>query len=138
MPSKPRLLLVDDNTATLQVWSETLTPFARMRFVRSSAKTLKAVEADLPDLLILRINMPASRGLVVWAKLRALLASARLPDRRAADDGLPSTSGSKAASRGVTCRSRGTCSRSSFSAGNDAGFMSRLRCALPLAAQDFG
>lgn len=63
MPSKPRLLLVDDNTATLQVWSETLAPFARMRFVRSSAKTLKAVEADLPDLLILGITMPGSRGL---------------------------------------------------------------------------
>lgn len=138
MLSKPRLVLVDDNTATLQVLSETLAPSARMRFACSSARTLKAVEADLPDLLILGINMPGLCGLTVLAKLSALLASARLPDRCAADDGLPSTSASKAASRGVTCRSCGACSLCSSPAGSDAGFMSCLRYALPLAAPDFG
>ena len=42
MADKPRLLLVDDDTVTLQVLSKTLAPYARMRFARSGAEALKA------------------------------------------------------------------------------------------------
>lgn len=79
MLNTPRLLLVDDDTVTLQVLSKTLAPYARMRFARSGTDALKAVEAELPDLLILDINMPGLGGLDVLAKLRALPASAQLP-----------------------------------------------------------
>lgn len=79
MPDKPRLLLVDDDTVTLQVLSKTLAPYARMRFARSGAEALKAVEAELPDLLILDVNMPGLGGMEVLAQLRARPASAQLP-----------------------------------------------------------
>jgi PAS domain S-box-containing protein len=79
MLNKPRLLLVDDDTVTLQVLSKTLAPYARMRFARSGAEALKAVEAEPPDLLILDINMPGLGGLEVLAQLRARPASAQLP-----------------------------------------------------------
>lgn len=79
MPDKPRLLLVDDDTVTLQVLSKTLAPYARMRFARSGAEAIKAVEAELPDLLILDVNMPGLGGMEVLAQLRARPASAQLP-----------------------------------------------------------
>lgn len=79
MADKPRLLLVDDDTVTLQVLSKTLAPYARMRFARSGAEALKAVEAELPDLLILDVNMPGLGGMEVLAQLRARPASAQLP-----------------------------------------------------------
>lgn len=79
MPNKPRLLLVDDDTVTLQVLSKTLAAYARMRFVRSGAEALKAVEAESPDLVIMDINMPGMGGLEVLAQLRARPASAQLP-----------------------------------------------------------
>lgn len=79
MADKPRLLLVDDDTVTLQVLSKTLAPYARMRFVRSGAEALQAVESELPDLLILDVNMPGLGGMEVLAQLRARPASAQLP-----------------------------------------------------------
>lgn len=79
MPDKPRLLLVDDDTVTLQVLSKSLAPFARMRFARSGAEALKAVESELPDLVILDLNMPGLDGLEVLSALRSRPQSAQLP-----------------------------------------------------------
>jgi len=79
MADKPRLLLVDDDTVTLQVLSKTLAPYARIRFARSGAEALQAVESELPDLLILDVNMPGLGGMEVLAQLRARPASAQLP-----------------------------------------------------------
>lgn len=79
MADKPRLLLVDDDTVTLQVLAKTLAPYARMRFARSGAEAIKAVEAELPDLLILDVNMPGLGGMDVLAQLRGRPASAQLP-----------------------------------------------------------
>jgi PAS domain S-box-containing protein len=79
MADKPRLLLVDDDTVTLQVLSKTLAPYARMRFARSGAEAIKAVEAELPDSLILDVNMPGLGGMDVLAQLRGRPASAQLP-----------------------------------------------------------
>lgn len=94
MVNKPRLLLVDDDTVTLQVLSKTLAPYARMRFARSGAEALKAIEAEPPDLLILDINMPGMGGMEVLAQLRARPASAQLPVilvTSASDDALEAT-----------------------------------------------
>ncbi|UDF35982.1 UNVERIFIED_ORG: response regulator [Shinella sp. XGS7] len=79
MADKPRLLLVDDDTVSLQVLAKTLAPYARMRFARSGAEAIKAVEAELPDLLILDVNMPGLGGMDVLAQLRGSPASAQLP-----------------------------------------------------------
>lgn len=79
MPNKPRLLLVDDDTVALQVLSKALAPHARMRFVRSGAEALNAVEAEPPDLVIMDINMPGMGGLEALTQLRARPASAQLP-----------------------------------------------------------
>ncbi len=79
MADKPRLLLVDDDTVALQVLSKTLAPYARMRFARSGTEALKAVKEELPDLLILDVNMPGLGGMDVLASLRAKPATAHLP-----------------------------------------------------------
>ncbi|TDP62026.1 response regulator [Roseateles toxinivorans] len=79
MADKPRLLLVDDDTVALQVLSKTLAPYARMRFARSGTEALKAVNEELPDLLILDVNMPGLGGMDVLAALRAKPASVHLP-----------------------------------------------------------
>jgi len=79
MADKPRLLLVDDDTVALQVLSKTLAPYARMRFARSGTEALKAIDEELPDLLILDLNMPGLGGMEVLASLRARPASAHLP-----------------------------------------------------------
>ena len=79
MPDKPRLLLVDDDTVTLQVLSKSLAPYARMRFARSGAEALKAIESELPDLVLLDLNMPGLNGLQVLSALRSRPQSAQLP-----------------------------------------------------------
>jgi CheY-like chemotaxis protein len=78
--NKKFVLLVDDDkdfAKLLKIY------FERSGFefeaVTSGKKALKAVQARMPDLMVLDIMMPKMDGVEVCTKLRAMLGSRRLP-----------------------------------------------------------
>jgi CheY-like chemotaxis protein len=63
-----KILLVDDNTANLQVLRETLEPLGcKMLIAKSGASALSIIEKTVPDLVLLDIMMPEMDGYEVAA-----------------------------------------------------------------------
>ncbi len=70
--SKPNILIVDDTVENLRVLSAMLGEHGyEARSVTSGRLALQAVERDLPDLILLDINMPHMSGFEVCAELQA-------------------------------------------------------------------
>lgn len=69
---KPNILIVDDTVENLRVLSAMLSEQGyEARPVTSGRLALQAVERDLPDLILLDINMPHMSGFEVCAELQA-------------------------------------------------------------------
>lgn len=73
------LLLVDDESANLQVLRHTLQEHYRLLFAKDGHKALELVEADRPDLILLDIMMPRLSGLEVCRQLKADPDTANIP-----------------------------------------------------------
>jgi len=80
LPDKrPRVLVVDDEPANLQVLRLILQKDYRLAFARDGAKALALVEQSLPDLILLDVMMPGMSGLEVCAALKASPATRGVP-----------------------------------------------------------
>ena len=67
----PSLLIVDDAAENLQILSELLRDFYKIKVAKSGEKALEILEgADLPDLILLDIQMPELNGYEVLKQLR--------------------------------------------------------------------
>ena len=83
-----RILVVDDNTDLLRLLQEQLTDagYRHIQTVRSCAEAKRAFAADIPQLMILDINLPDGDGFSLFRALRgkadipALFLSARDAD----------------------------------------------------------
>lgn len=70
--SKPNILIVDDTVENLRVLSAMLSEHGyEVRPVTSGRLALQAVERELPDLILLDINMPHMSGFEVCTELQA-------------------------------------------------------------------
>jgi len=70
--AEKNILLIDDFEANLEMLSEPLIAHGyRVRAVKSGAKALKTIEAELPDLILLDIKMPDMDGYEVCRRLKA-------------------------------------------------------------------
>src|SRR5512143_1794480 len=75
-----KTLLVDDNTANLQVLRETLEPLGcKMLIAKSGASALSIIEKAVPDLVLLDIMMPEMDGYEVCRRLKAGAATRHVP-----------------------------------------------------------
>jgi putative two-component system response regulator len=75
-----KILLVDDNTANLQVLRETLEPLGcKMLIAKSGASALSIIEKAVPDLVLLDIMMPEMDGYEVCRRLKAGDATRHVP-----------------------------------------------------------
>ena len=68
---RPRLLLVDDEPANLQVLKLILQKDHRLAFARDGEKALELARQDPPDLILLDVMMPGLSGLEVCRQLKA-------------------------------------------------------------------
>ena len=74
------ILIVDDVPDNLRVLSSTLTEQGyRVRCAKNGSMALMALQATLPDLILLDINMPDMDGYEVCQKLKASSASSDIP-----------------------------------------------------------
>jgi len=80
MPSKGRILLVDDNADMRRVYGDVLAGEGyEVKRVSGGREAFAAAVADLPDLVLSDVSMPGGGGLSLLAKLRADKATARVP-----------------------------------------------------------
>ncbi|MBI2787447.1 MAG: response regulator transcription factor [Elusimicrobia bacterium] len=80
MPSKGRILLVDDNADMRRVYGDVLAGEGyEVQRVSGGREAFAAAVADLPDLVLSDVSMPGGGGLSLLAKLRADKATARVP-----------------------------------------------------------
>ena len=71
MISKPSVMIVDDVSRNIQVLGALLTDEGfTVRFATSGEQALEAILNDLPDLILLDINMPGMDGYEVCTKLK--------------------------------------------------------------------
>ena len=77
--SKPTLLLVDDESANLQVLRHTLQKDYRLLFAKDGKTALGVVQKDLPDLILLDIMMPGMSGYDVCRQLKSNAETANVP-----------------------------------------------------------
>ncbi|TSE28365.1 Cyclic di-GMP phosphodiesterase response regulator RpfG [Tepidimonas thermarum] len=75
----PRLLLVDDEPANLQLLRQVLQDEYRLAFARSGTEALARVREALPDLIVLDVMMPGMTGHDVLRLLKANPATAAIP-----------------------------------------------------------
>jgi putative two-component system response regulator len=76
----PKILLVDDNTANLQVLRETLDGLGYKLLIAKNGKSaLEIVRKACPDLILLDIMMPDMDGYEVCRKLKAAASTRHLP-----------------------------------------------------------
>ncbi len=68
---RPKLLVVDDEPANLQVLRHILQAQYRLAFARDGEKALELVARELPDLILLDVMMPGLTGLDVCRRLKA-------------------------------------------------------------------
>ena len=81
-PSKPKVLLIEDNPGDALLTTEALEaaiPGCAVTVVDNGADALDAVRADRPDLILLDLNLPGMSGHDVLAAIRADTATRRLP-----------------------------------------------------------
>ena len=69
--ARPRLLLVDDEPANLQLLKRVLEADYRLVFARSGEEALARVRAGAPDLILLDVMMPGMSGHEVIRALKA-------------------------------------------------------------------
>jgi len=77
--TRPRLLLVDDEPANLQVLRQVLHEDYRLLFARDGYKALELARAEAPQLILLDVMMPGLSGLDVCRTLKAQEATAGIP-----------------------------------------------------------
>mgnify|MGYP005841883809 CR=1 FL=1 len=77
--ARPRLLLVDDEPANLQLLKRVLEADYRLVFARSGEEALARVRAGAPDLILLDVMMPGMSGHEVIRALKADPATAGIP-----------------------------------------------------------
>lgn len=68
---RPKLLLVDDEPANLQVLRQILQAHYRLAFARDGFKALELAAQERPQLILLDVMMPGLTGLEVCARLKA-------------------------------------------------------------------
>src|SRR3954468_14860741 len=74
-----KLLLVDDNPMVLALLQQALSPFADIVTAHDGADALLKAVDDPPDLLVADYAMPSMNGRQLLEKLRARVATSRLP-----------------------------------------------------------
>jgi len=77
--TRPKLLLVDDEPANLQVLRQVLQDDYRLLFARDGHKALELARAEAPQLILLDVMMPGLSGLDVCRTLKAQDATAGIP-----------------------------------------------------------
>jgi putative two-component system response regulator len=76
----PKILLVDDNTANLQVLRETLDGLGyKLLIAKNGQSALEIVRKASPDLILLDIMMPDMDGYEVCRKLKAVASTRHIP-----------------------------------------------------------
>jgi putative two-component system response regulator len=76
----PKILLVDDNTASLQVLRETLDGLGyKLLIAKNGQSALEIVRKASPDLILLDIMMPDMDGYEVCRKLKAAASTQHIP-----------------------------------------------------------
>ena len=76
----PNLLIVDDSPANLELLVGMLQDRGfRVRPVASGERALQAAQSELPDLVLLDINMPGMDGYEVCRRLKADEATSAIP-----------------------------------------------------------
>lgn len=76
---RPRLLLVDDEPANLQVLRHVLQQDYRLLFARDGDKALQLAVQEQPDLILLDVMMPGLSGYQVCSELKSQPATAHIP-----------------------------------------------------------
>jgi putative two-component system response regulator len=76
---RPKLLLVDDEPANLQVLRQVLQDDYRLLFARDGHKALELARTEAPQLILLDVMMPGLSGLDVCRTLKAQDATAAMP-----------------------------------------------------------
>jgi len=76
---RPRLLLVDDEPANLQVLRQVLQDDYRLLYARDGHKALELARSESPQLILLDVMMPGLSGLDVCRTLKAQQATAAIP-----------------------------------------------------------
>ncbi len=76
---RPKLLLVDDEPANLQVLRHALQEDYRLLFARDGHKALELARSELPHLVLLDVMMPALSGLEVCRQLKSFEATQGIP-----------------------------------------------------------
>ena len=77
--NRPKLLLVDDEPANLQVLRQVLIEDYRLLFARDGHKALELAKSEAPQLILLDVMMPGLSGLDVCRTLKAQAATAAIP-----------------------------------------------------------
>lgn len=77
--NRPKLLLVDDEPANLQVLRHVLQEDYRLLFARDGHKALALAQAELPQLILLDVMMPGLSGLEVCRALKAQALTRAVP-----------------------------------------------------------
>ena len=79
MSDQASIICVDDEPVNLTIMEELLQDSYRLRTARSGTECLAAVAEELPDLVLLDVNMPDIDGLETCRRLRADPSTADLP-----------------------------------------------------------
>ncbi|MDR7332004.1 HD domain-containing phosphohydrolase [Roseateles asaccharophilus] len=77
--ARPKLLLVDDEPANLQVLRQVLQDHYRLLFARDGHKALELARSEAPQLILLDVMMPGLSGLDVCRTLKAQDATRAIP-----------------------------------------------------------
>lgn len=77
--NKPKLLLVDDEPANLQVLRSVLADQYRLSFAKNGEQALQLVAQELPDLILLDVMMPGMSGFEVCQRLKQQAEFAPVP-----------------------------------------------------------
>jgi DNA-binding response OmpR family regulator len=70
-PLAPRILIVDDDTASIHILRHTLAAMGDLHFAKSGAEALLLARQIVPDLILLDAHMPGTDGFDVCRSLKA-------------------------------------------------------------------
>ena len=73
------ILIVDDNPANLAIIEQALEDDYEVTAVTSGMRALRYLEKNIPDLILLDVEMPMMNGIQTLQKIRELPLSARTP-----------------------------------------------------------
>lgn len=69
-PTKPKILIVDDEPTNLKVLNNILKDMYKLIFAKSGSEALRLIEKDKPDLILLDVMMPEMTGYEVCETLK--------------------------------------------------------------------